>query len=91
MSPPASIRLRFKVRCLTVVCLLLWVLVTLMPVLVARRSDLKLWVWPLDFWLAAQGSVLGYLLIVVVYAWLVNRWERQAGTLSFNIAPVQDA
>ena len=85
-SPPA---LRAKVRRLTWLCLALWLAVTLVPVLLARTH----WTWgpwPVDFWMAAQGCVLAYLLIVGGYAWLVNRWERQAGTLSFDIPPGQD-
>ena len=31
--------------------------------------------WPLNFWLAAQGSVLVFIGIVVVYAWWMNRHE----------------
>lgn len=87
MSPPA---LRRKVRRLTVGCVLLWLLVTLVPVGMAR-SGLSWGPWPIDFWMAAQGSVLFYLLLVAVYAWLVNRWERQAGCLSFEVTPDQDA
>lgn len=87
LSPSA---LRRKVRRLTVACLVLWLGVTLLPLAVAR-SGLTLGPWPLDFWVAAQGSVLAYLLIVAVYAWLVNRWERQAGVLSFEVAPDQEA
>jgi len=78
-----------KVRRLTWLCLLLWLAVTLVPVVLARSG----WTWgpwPVDFWMAAQGSVLAYLLIVGLYAWLVNRWERQAGELSFEIPPNQD-
>lgn len=67
-----------RIRWLTRFCLLLWLGATLLPVLLAR-STLNLGPWPLDFWLAAQGSVLAYLLIVVLYAVLVNRWEREAG------------
>ena len=87
LSPSA---LRRKVRRLTVACLVLWLGVTLLPLTVAR-SGLTLGPWPLDFWVAAQGSVLAYLLIVAVYAWLVNRWERQAGSLSFDVPGAQDS
>jgi len=33
--------------------------------------------WPLYFWMAAQGSILLFICIVVIYAWLMNRWEAQ--------------
>ena len=82
--------LRRKVSKLTAACLVLWLAVTLAPVLLAR-SGWMLGPWPLDFWMAAQGCVLIYLLIVGIYAWLVNRWERQAGELSFEIPPGQDS
>ena len=85
---PAS-ALQRKVRVLNLSCLVLWLAITLAPVL-AARSDLQLGPWPLGFWMAAQGAVLGYLAIVVVYAWLVNRWEREAGSLSFDLPPTQD-
>lgn len=75
--------LRKKVRLLKVLCVLLWFAATIAPVFVAR-SKLTVGPWPVDFWWAAQGCVLVYLLIVVVYAWLVNRWERQA-----HVQPVE--
>lgn len=81
--------LRQKVRRLTVLFLWLWLLVTLVPIWLAR-SGLTWGAWPIDFWMAAQGSVLFYLLLVALYAWLVNRWERQAGQLSFDVPPDQD-
>jgi putative solute:sodium symporter small subunit len=74
---------------LTWICLALWLAISVAPVLTAR-SDLRLGPWPVGFWMAAQGAVLGYLSIVVVYAWLVNRWEREAGSLSFDLPPTQD-
>ena len=36
--------------------------------------------WPLGYWLAAQGLIIGYVCIVAFYAWLANRREhRQTG------------
>lgn len=91
MTEPLSPRavLRRKSRVLTTVCLLLWLLATLVPVLSAR-SGWTLGPWPVDFWMAAQGCVLVYLLIVAVYAALTNRWEREAQALAFELPPSQD-
>ena len=89
MQPLMPPHLQQKVRLLTVACLLSWLLVTLAPALMAR-SGLQIGPWPLDYWMAAQGSVLGYLLIVVIYAGLVNHWERQARALSFKVPGTQD-
>ena len=33
--------------------------------------------WPLGYWIAAQGAVLVFIGIVVVYAWAMSRFERQ--------------
>ena len=58
--------------------LLLWALVSFGGTYFAR--DLQLLVfgaWPLGYWIAAQGAVLVFIGIVVVYAWAMNRFERQ--------------
>lgn len=89
MTEPTPLRLRQKVRRLTAVCLLLWLIASLTPIW-AAGSDLRVGPWPLDFWLAAQGCVLAYLLILVLYARLVNRWEREAQALSFKIPLAQE-
>jgi uncharacterized membrane protein len=57
--------LRTRQRALTCVLLCLWLLTSCVGG------------WPLHFWLASQGSLLVFLAIVVVYAWLMNRWEAQ--------------
>jgi putative solute:sodium symporter small subunit len=79
-----------RVRKLQWLCLSLWFGITLLPLLAASATDRHIGSWPLPYWLAAQGCLLGYLAIVVVYASLVNRWERQAGTLSFELPRTQD-
>ena len=58
--------------------LLLWALVSFVAMYFAR--DLETIVvggWPLGFWIAAQGAVLVFMAIVVVYCWAMNRFERQ--------------
>lgn len=77
--------IKVKVRRLTWACLAVWLGATLLPVLIARHPDWQLWGWPLDFWMAAQGSVLVYLALVVFYAWQVNRWERLSGESALDI------
>lgn len=88
-SPPHFTRPRRKVRRLTWLCLLAWLGVTLAPVLLVWMPGLKLGPWPLDFWMAAQGSVLAYLVIVGVYAWQVNRREREADATPQQEGPDQ--
>ena len=64
-----------KVRRLTILCLVIWAGVTLVPVYGARRLNFEVWGWPFNFWMAAQGCVLVYLVLVIGFAWQVNRWE----------------
>ncbi|WP_089951752.1 DUF4212 domain-containing protein [Limnohabitans sp. 2KL-3] len=66
-----------KKRLLTTILLLVWVLVSFGPSFFARDLSVTVWGWPLYFWMAAQGSILLFICIVVVYAWLMNRWEAQ--------------
>ena len=68
--------LQRKVRLLQAVCVVLWLAATLFPTVVAR-AQISIGSWPLDYWWAAQGCVLMYLVIVVSYSWLLNRWESQ--------------
>jgi putative solute:sodium symporter small subunit len=66
-----------KKRILTAVLLLVWLLVSFGPSFFARDLSVVIGSWPLYFWMAAQGSVLVFICIVVIYAWLMNRWEAQ--------------
>ncbi len=43
----------------------------------ARELDFVFMGWPFSFWVAAQGSLLVYLLIVADYAWFMNRLDRR--------------
>jgi putative solute:sodium symporter small subunit len=70
-------RLRFRKGVLTAVLLGIWGCVNFVLPLFARDLSFTVWGWPLHFWLSAQGSLLVFLAIVVVYAWLVNRWEAE--------------
>ena len=70
-------RLRFRKGVLTAVLLSIWGCVNFVLPLFARDLSFTVWGWPLHFWLSAQGSLLVFLAIVVVYAWLVNRWEAE--------------
>ena len=64
-------------RRLTIVLLLVWLSMSFGPAFMARELSFEVWGWPLHFWLVAQGSVLVFIAVVAVYAWLMNRWEAQ--------------
>ena len=66
-----------KKRILTTVLLLAWLLISFGPIFFARDLSVMVGGWPLYFWMAAQGSILLFICIVVIYAWLMNRWEAQ--------------
>ena len=55
-----------------------WVLVSFVATYFARDlQHISLGDWPLGYWIAAQGAVLVFIGIVVVYAWAMSRFERQ--------------
>ena len=59
--------------------LVVWALASFGVAFFARDLDQVLAGWPLNYWLAAQGAVLVFMGIVVLYAWWMNRDEaRQA-------------
>jgi putative solute:sodium symporter small subunit len=58
--------------------LAVWVLVSFVATYFARDLQrFTLGDWPLGYWLAAQGAVLVFIGIVVLYAWAMSRFERQ--------------
>lgn len=66
---------------LTAVLLVIWFLVTFVGVFFARSLNFTFLGWPFSFYMAAQGSLLIYLLIVYLYA----RWQR-ARDVAFGVA-----
>jgi putative solute:sodium symporter small subunit len=64
-------------RSLTVALLLCWMAVSFVVAFHARALDFRFFGWPFSFWMAAQGAPLVYLLLVVAYAGVVNRLDRQ--------------
>lgn len=67
-----------RTRRLTFALLLVWSCTTFATVFYARElSQLVLFGWPLSFYLAAQGTILGYLAITGIYAWMMRRIDRR--------------
>lgn len=64
-----------KLKWLTVVLLLLWASVSFGVIYKARELTFMWGNWPFSFWMTAQGSVLVFLAITVIYAVLANRWD----------------
>jgi len=41
----------------------------------ARDLSFSFFGWPFSFWVASQGALMGYLVIVALYAWLMARHD----------------
>lgn len=67
-----------RVRIFTLILLVFWGVFTFGLLWFARDLDGDLLGWPIGFWLAAQGGMLIYLLIVVLYAWVMHKMDRSA-------------
>ena len=68
-----------QTRALTVALLLLWFTVTFVVAYNARSLTFNFLGWPFSFYMAAQGSLLVYLLIVFIYARLQHRRDAAFG------------
>ncbi len=65
-----------RVRRLTLGLLAVWAVVTVGAPWFAR--DLNSWTiggFPLGFWLCSEGAILVFVALIVVYAWVMDRWE----------------
>lgn len=65
-----------KIRALTFTLLLAWTLLNFCVIFFSRElAGLMLFGWPVPFYMAAQGTILIYLLIIGIYARTVNQLE----------------
>lgn len=77
-----------KVRSLTLVLLILWVSINFSVIFFARElAGLMLFGWPVSFYMAAQGTLLIYLLIIGGYALSVKRLEQHMRSTETLKAP----
>lgn len=87
MSTPHAIAIRRKIRRLNWGLLCTWALASFAWVPFARHLDFRWGDWTFNFWMAAQGSVLLFLLLTSVNAWLTNRWEKELAALTRDDRP----
>ena len=59
------------------VLLLVWVLVSFVACFFARDLTLRVGGWQLGYWMAVQGAVLAFIVLVVVYCAAMSWFERQ--------------
>lgn len=78
MGEPTPSQRRYWRRnlALTLPMLLVWAVLTLGGVYAARDLQFTFFGWPFGFWMAAQGLLLVYWLLIWLYARLMERWER---------------
>lgn len=68
-----------RTRLFTAVLMLVWFLVSFVATYFARDLDFEFLGWPFSFWMAAQGSMLVFGLIIGVYERGMNRLDRAHG------------
>lgn len=71
-------RMRYwrRVRWLTCVLLSVWLLVTLVvPWYAEELSRWSIGYFPFDFWMSAQGAIMLYVVLIVAYAWGMDRLD----------------
>ncbi len=82
-QPPTTARERRhrrywrSTRRLTLVLLGAWTVLSFGLTWFARELSFSFFGWPFSFWLASQGALVGYLLIVGLYAWLMARLDEE--------------
>lgn len=64
---------------ITGILLAIWFFVTFVIGYFARDLDFKFFGWPFSFWVAAQGALIVYVLIIAFYARTMNRLDREYG------------
>jgi putative solute:sodium symporter small subunit len=72
-------RLDRRVLGLKAALLAAWAAVSFGGTFFARDLQFSLGQWPFGYWFAAQGAVLAFIAIVVVYAWAMGRLVPEDG------------
>jgi putative solute:sodium symporter small subunit len=62
---------------LTSVLLVIWFVATFVVAYFARELSFSFFGWPFSFWMAAQGSLIVYLLIIWYYARTMSRLDQE--------------
>lgn len=66
-----------RTRGLTAALLLAWFVVGFVVTWYARDLDFPFFGWPFSFWVAAQGGIVVFVVLLVVYARRMARNDRQ--------------
>lgn len=66
------------VRAFTLALLAVWFAVTFGVTFFARDLGFLFFGWPFSYWVAAQGALIVFVLLIGVYAWVMNRIDAAA-------------
>lgn len=75
-EPAPSRYWRRNVR-LIVLLAIVWAALTFIPSYFARDLSFDFIGWPFSFWMAAYGAPLAYLIIICIYARVMNRADQR--------------
>lgn len=64
---------------LTSILLFIWFVATFGVIYFARDLNFNFFGWPFSFYMAAQGSLIIYMLVIFVYARTMNRLDQEHG------------
>ena len=79
-DPDRQAQLYWRANIRTVLgCLIVWFLVSYGAgiIFADALNTFKLGGFPLGFWFAQQGSIVAFLLLIMFYAWRMNRLDRE--------------
>lgn len=80
MSSPSHARSYWRKNLqLTSLLLLVWFGVTFGVAFFARELSFSFFGWPFSFWVAGQGALIVYLLLIACYAACMNRLDHAHG------------
>ncbi len=64
---------------ITAVLMAVWFVVTFVVAFFARDLNFTFFGWPFSFWMAAQGSLIVYVVIIWFYARYMNQLDQEHG------------
>lgn len=64
---------------ITAILLVIWFIVTYVVAYFARDLNFTFFGWPFSFWMASQGSLIVYVVIIWFYANYMNKLDQQHG------------
>jgi putative solute:sodium symporter small subunit len=64
---------------ITAILLAIWFVVTYVVAFFARDLNFTFFGWPFSFWMASQGSLVVYVVIIGFYARYMNRLDQEHG------------